>query len=72
MTREEKIKRVLFYLTVVSIILLPFTIDGGTKDNIIVHLSTVLVLGSMTVISFWGCTKEEFKKITGSDLFEEE
>lgn len=72
MTREEKIKRILFYLTVTSIILFPFTIDGGTKDNIIAHLSTVLVLGSMTVISFWGCTKKEFKKITGSDLFEEE
>lgn len=72
MTREEKIKRVLFYLTVISIILFPFTIDGGIKDSIIVHLSIILVLGSMTIISFWGCTKKEFKKITGSDLLEEE
>lgn len=72
MTREDKIKRVLFYLTVISIVLLPFTIDGGIKDSIITHMSTILILGGMTVISFWGCTKKEFKNITGLDLFEEE
>lgn len=72
MVREMKIKRVLFYLTVISIVLFPFTVDSGVKDIIITHLSTILVLGSMTVISFWGCTKNEFKNITGMDLFEEE
>lgn len=72
MTREDKIKRVLFYLIVISIVLLPFTIDGGIKDSIITHMSAILVLGGMTVISFWGCTKKEFKNITGLDLFEEE
>ena len=71
MTREMKIKRVLFYLTVISIILFSFTIDSGIKDSIIAHLSTILVLGSMTVISFWGCTKKEFEEITGMDIFSE-
>ena len=76
MTREMKIKRILFYLTVFFFFLSPFTfenvVDNGLTDSAMVYYSILITLIFATVASFWGCTKKEFEKIIGINLFEEE
>ena len=72
MTREMKIKRVLFFVTMFVVILFPFTLDGGVFDAIVFHITTVIMLTSITVAGFWGCTKKDFRDITGMNIFEEE
>ena len=71
-----KIKRVLFYLTVVMFVLFTFVfegiIDNGLTKEAIWYISIYFSVGLSTLISFWGCTKEEFEKITGMDIFKEE
>jgi preprotein translocase subunit SecE len=75
MTREMKTKRVLFYLTVIMFVMFAFVLDGiidnGLTQGAIWYIATYLTVALSTVISFWGCTKEEFEKITGIDFFSE-
>lgn len=75
MTREMKIKRVLFYLTVVMFVLFAFVFEGiadnGLTTGAIWYISTYLVVALSTLISFWGCTKKEFEEITSIDFFNE-
>ena len=76
MTREQLTKRVLFYLTVFFFVLSPFAfenvIDNGLTQDSIVYYSILITFVFATVVSFWGCTKKEFKEITGMDIFNEE
>ena len=73
MTREMKTKRVLFYLTVIMFVLFAFVfegiVDNGLTTGAIWYISTYFVVALSTVISFLGCTKKEFKEITGMDIF---
>lgn len=75
MTREMKIKRVLFYLTVVMFVLFTFVfegiVDNGLTKGAIWYISIYFSVAFGTLVSFWGCTKEEFEKITGIDFFSE-
>jgi hypothetical protein len=75
MTQEMKIKRVLFYLTVVMFVMFAFVLDGiidnGLTKGAIWYIATYLTVAFSTVISFWGCTKKEFEEITGIDFFSE-
>lgn len=75
MTREIKIKRVLFYLTVIMFVLFAFVFEGivdhGLTQGAINYISIYATVAVSTLISFWGCTKEEFEKITGIDFFSE-
>lgn len=75
MTLVQKTKRVLFYLTVVMFVLFAFVfesiVDNGLTQGAIWYISTYFTVTLSTVISFWGCTKEEFEKITGIDFFSE-
>ena len=75
MTREMKIKRVLFYLTVVMFVLFTFVFEGivdhGLTKGAIWYISIYFTVGLSTLVSFWGCTKEEFEKITCIDFFSE-
>ena len=75
MTREMKTKRVLFYLTVVMFVMFAFVFEGiideGLTQGAIWYIATYLTVALSTVISFWGCTKDEFEKITGIDFFNE-
>lgn len=75
MTLVQKTKRVLFYLTVVMTVLFAFVfesiVDNGLTQGAIWYISTYFTVGLSTVVSFWGCTKEEFKEITGIDFFSE-
>lgn len=76
MTREMKFKRVIFYLTVFFFFLSPFVfenvVDNGLTDSTMVYYSILITLIFATVTIFWGCTKKEFEKITGMDIFNEE
>ena len=75
MTREMKIKRVLFYLTVFFFVLSPFVfenvVDNGLTQGATVYYSILITFIFATVVSFWGCTKKEFEEITGIDFFSE-
>ena len=75
MTREQLTKRVLFYLTVVMFVLFAFVfesiVDNGLTQGAIWYISTYFTVALSTVISLWGCTKKEFKEITGIDFFSE-
>ena len=75
MTLVQKTKRVLFYLTVVMFVLFAFVfesiVDNGLTQGAIWYISIYFTVALSTVISFWGCTKEEFEKITGIDFFSE-
>lgn len=75
MTREQLIKRVLFYLTVFFFVLNPFVfenvVDNGLTQGTTVYYSILITFIFTTVVSFWGCTKKEFKEITGINIFEE-
>lgn len=76
MTREQLIKRVLFYITVVLFVLDPFffegVVDNGLTQGAIVYYSILITFIFAIVMSFWSCTKKEFKEITGMDIFNEE
>lgn len=72
MTREIKTKRVLFFVTVIAIVLLPFTFEANVMQNIITHVSIVIVLGFASFLTFKDCTKKEFETITGLNIFGEE
>lgn len=76
MTREMKFKRVIFYLTIFFFFLSPFVfenvVDNGLTDSTMVYYSILITLIFATVTIFWGCTKKEFEKITGMDIFNEE
>lgn len=76
MTREMKIKRALFYLTVFFFCLSPFAfekvIDNGLTQGTMVYYSLLIAFIFATVVKFWGCTKKEFEEITGMDIFNEE
>lgn len=75
MTLEMKIKRILFYLTVFFFFLSPFTfenvVDNGLTHGAMVYYSILITFIFATVVSFWGCTKKEFEKITGIYFFSE-
>ena len=75
MTREMKIKRVLFYLTAFFFFLSPFVfenvVDNGLTQSAIVYYSILITSIFATVVSFWGCTKKEFEEITGMNIFDE-
>lgn len=75
MTREQLIKRVLFYLTVFFFVLSPFVfenvVDNGLTQGATVYYSILITFVFATVVSFWGCTKKEFEEITGIDFFSE-
>ena len=75
MTREMKIKRVLFYCTVILFFVSPFAfenvVDNGLTDGAMVYYSILITFIFVTVASFWGCTKKEFEEITGLSIFEE-
>lgn len=68
MARQTTIKRVLFYLTALMIVLLPTQIENPSMT----YFAMLFVFGLATVMSFIGCSKEDFKKITGIDIFTEE
>lgn len=70
MTPQMTVKRVLFYVTMVMIILFPFVSESYNGEDFVTYTSTMIGIGIFTLISFWGCTKEEFEKITGIDLGE--
>ena len=70
MTTTQISKRVIFYLTIIAIVLTPFVLEGGIKECIIRHFSALALFVSLTVAAFWGCTKEEFVKITGLMIIE--
>lgn len=73
MTREMKTKRVLFYLTVFFFVFSPFTfenvVDNGLTHGAMVYYSILITFIFATVVSFWSCTKKEFREITGMDIF---
>ena len=75
MTLVQKTKRVLFYLTAVMFVLFAFVfegiVDNGLTQGAIWYISTLVTVALSTAVSFWGCTKEEFEKITGIDFFSE-
>lgn len=75
MTREMKIKRVLFYLTVFFFFLSPFVFENvdenGLTQGATVYCSILITFVFATVVSFWGCTKKEFEEITGMNIFDE-
>lgn len=75
MTLVQKIKRVLFYLTAVMFVFFASVfegiVDNGLTPGAIWYISIYFTAGVCTVISFWGCTKEEFVEITGMDFFSE-
>lgn len=75
MTLVQKTKKVLFYLTAVMFVLFAFVfegiVDNGLTQGAIWYISTFFAIALMTLVSFWGCTKEEFEKITGIDFFNE-
>lgn len=76
MTREMKIKRVLFYLTVFFLFLSPFVfeniVNNGLTQGAMFYCSILITFIFATVVSFWGCTKKEFGEIIGMDIFNEE
>lgn len=76
MTREMKIKRVLFYCTAILFFVSPFAfenvVDNGLTDGTIFYYSILITFVFATVVSFWGCTKKEFEEITGMNIFDEE
>ena len=75
MTLVQKTKRVLFYLTAVMFVLFAFVfesiVDNGLTQGTIWYISTYFTVGLSTAVSLWGCTKKEFKEITGIDFFSE-
>lgn len=75
MTREMKNKRVLFYCTVILFFVSPFAfeniVDNGLTDGTMFYCSILITFIFATAASFWGCTKKEFKEITGMDVFDE-
>lgn len=71
MTRVNKNKRVVFYLAVLALIILPFAIETGNTLVIINWISTVLICVINAVAALWGCNKKEIESITGLDIFNE-
>lgn len=71
MTTTQISKRVIFYLTIIAIVLTPFVLEGGITECIIRHFSALALFVSLTVAAFWKCTKEEFTKVTGLRVFDE-
>jgi hypothetical protein len=71
MTRVNKNKRVVFYLAVLALIILPFAIETGNTLVIINWISTVLICVINAIRALWGCSKKEIESITGLDIFSE-
>lgn len=76
MTLVQKIKRVLFYLTVVMTVLFAFVfegiVDNGLTQGAIWYISTYFIVVLSTVISFWDYIKKVIKDIMGEVVFEDE
>lgn len=69
MTRVNKNKRVIFYLAVLVLILLPFAIETGNTFVIINCISAALICVINAVVALWGCNKKEIESITGLNIF---
>lgn len=71
-----KTKRVLFYVTVILMVLMPFMvsnfIDNGMTTEFINYISCFFVSFGVTVAMLYGRSKDEIKNITGLTLFDKE
>lgn len=71
MTRVNKNKRVVFYLAVLALIILPFAIETGDTLVIINCISATLICVINAIAALWGCSKKEIESITGLNIFSE-
>ena len=69
MARVNMNKRVIFYLAVLVLILLPFAIETGDTLVIIYCSSVALICVINAIAALWGCNKKEIESITGLDIF---
>lgn len=69
-------KRILFYVTVILMVVLPFiltnAIDNGMTTDVINYISVFIVCLGATIAMLYGRTKKEIKDITGLTIFDEE
>ena len=72
MKRVNRNKRVVFYLAVLAVILLPFAVESDNTCVIINCVSAATVCVINAVVALWGCSKKEIEDITGLNIFSEE
>ena len=72
MKRVNRNKRVVFYLAVLAVFLLPFAVESGNTLVIVNCVSAATVCVINAVAALWGCSKKEIEDITGLDIFGEE
>ena len=72
MKRVNRNKRVVFYLAVLVLLLLPFAIESGNTLVIVNCVSAATICVINAVVALWSRSKKEIEDITGLNIFSEE